>query len=337
MTSIDIVITWVDGNDPIWQKKQAKYKGIQQSAESADPARYRDWGTLKYLLRSIEKNANWVRKIFLVTDDQKPDWFVENEKLVIVDHKDFIPEEYLPIFSSHPIENNLHRIPDLSEKFILCNDDCLFLNPTKPEDFFLNGKPRDFASLHIHAVKKSLMIYQIANNDISIINEHFEMKEVLQKERNKWFNLKYGLKKNLKTLLLSQTPRFPGIEQSHLQQPYLKSTFVEVWEKEFDVLDATCKHRFRHKDDVNQWLFKNWQIASGNFVPVSTKHRGVLIDFEKNDEIIELEKCEKILREGKELLLCINDGDNIEHLDIIIPRVQKALENRFSDKAVWEV
>ena len=173
---IDIVITWVNGNDPIWQQKQAEYKGVQKSTESADPARYRDWGTLKYLLRSIEQNAPWVRKIFLVTDNQKPEWFVEQDKLVIVDHKDFIPNKYLPTFSSHTIENNMHRIPGLSEKFIYCNDDFFFLNKTKPEDFFLNGKPRDFASLHIHAVKNSLMIYQIANNYISLINEHFDMK-----------------------------------------------------------------------------------------------------------------------------------------------------------------
>lgn len=336
MSKIDVVITWVNGNDPVWQQKQAKYKGVQKSTESADPARYRDWGTLKYLLRSINQNAPWVRKIFLVTDNQKPEWFVEQDKLVIVDHKDFIPEKYLPVFSANPIENNLHRIPGLSEQFIFCNDDFFFLNKTKPEDFFLDGKPKDFASLHIHTVKKSLMIYQIANNDISLINEHFDMKEVLKKDRQKWFNLKYGLKKNLKTLFLSKSPRFPGIEQFHLPQPYLKSTFKEVWEKEFDELDETCQHRFRNKNDVNQWLFKDWQIASGNFEPVTPKNRGVLIDFEKNDELAELEKCEKILSDGKQLLLCINDGDKIKNLDIIVPRVQRAMENRFPVKANWE-
>ena len=114
MSKIDVVITWVNGNDPVWQQKQAEYKGVQKSTESADPARYRDWGTLKYLLRSINQNAPWVRKIFLVTDNQKPEWFVEQDKLVIVDHKDFIPEKYLPVFSANPIENNLHRIPGLS-------------------------------------------------------------------------------------------------------------------------------------------------------------------------------------------------------------------------------
>lgn len=336
MNNIDIVITWVNGNDPEWQQKKAKYQGVQKSSESADPARFRDWGTLKYLLRSIEANASWVRKIFLVTDNQTPDWYKSNDQLVIVDHRDFIPERYLPVFSANPIENNLHRIPGLNEQFIFCNDDCLFLNETCPEDFFLNGKPRDFASLHIHAVKKSLMIHQIANNDISLINEHFDMKDVLKRDFSKWFNPKYGIMRNLKTLFLSRSPRFPGIEQFHMPQPYLKSTFEEVWEKEFDELDETCSHKFRNKNDVNQWLFRNWQIVSGNFIPITVKNRGLMIDFEKNDELAELAICESALKAGTSLLMCINDGDSIQHLDTIVPRVQKALEKRFANKAKWE-
>ncbi|MDG2961797.1 Stealth CR1 domain-containing protein [Exercitatus varius] len=334
--NIDIVITWVNGNDPEWQQKKAKYQDVQKSSESADPARYRDWGTLKYLLRSIEANANWVRKIFLITDNQRPDWYRENDKLVIIDHKSFIPEKYLPTFSSHTIENNIHRILDLSEKFIYCNDDLFFLNKTKPEDFFLDGKPRDFASLHIHAVKKSLMIHQIANNDISLINEHFDMKTVLKHDYSKWFNPKYGIMRNLKTLFLSHSPRFPGIEQFHMPQAYLKSTFEEVWEKEFDELDETCLHKFRNKNDVNQWLFRDWQIVSGNFEPVTVKNRGLMVDFEKNNELAELEICENALKSGRYLLMCINDGDSIQNLELILSRVQKALENRFPKKANWE-
>lgn len=334
--NIDIVITWVNGNDPEWQQKKAKYQGEQRSLESAAPARYRDWGTLKYLLRSIDTNLDWVRKIFLVTDNQEPDWYRKNDKLVIVDHKSFIPEKYLPTFSSHTIENNMHRISDLSDKFIYCNDDCLFLNKSKPEDFFLNDKVRDFSSLHIHAVKKSLMIHQIANNDISLINEHFDMKDVLKRDFSKWFNPKYGIMRNLKTLFLSRSPRFPGIEQFHMPQPYLKSTFEDVWKKEFDELDETCSHKFRHKNDVNQWLFRNWQIVSGKFEPIKIKNRGLMIDFEKNDELVELDICEKALISGEYLLMCINDGDSIKNLDLILPRVQKALENRFPNKASWE-
>jgi hypothetical protein len=37
--------------------------------------RFRDNQELKYSLRSIEKYAGWVRKIFIVTNGQLPNWY----------------------------------------------------------------------------------------------------------------------------------------------------------------------------------------------------------------------------------------------------------------------
>ena len=65
----------------------------------------------------------------------------ENPKLTVVNHKDYIPEEYLPTFSSHPIELNLHRIKGLSEQFVYFNDDTFIINAMQPEDFFKKGLP----------------------------------------------------------------------------------------------------------------------------------------------------------------------------------------------------
>lgn len=68
-------------------------------------------GYLKYWFRGVEKYAPWVHKIYFVTCGQKPDWLNENhDKLVLVNHEDYIPHEYLPTFSSHTIELNFHRI-----------------------------------------------------------------------------------------------------------------------------------------------------------------------------------------------------------------------------------
>lgn len=336
MEEIDIVITWVDGGDTDWLKEKAKYSNLAETTESIDPARFRDWGTLKYVLRSIEQNATWVNKIFLVTANQIPSWFKSQDKLVIVNHTDFIPSEFLPTFSSHVIECFINRIPGLSKKFIYFNDDTMVLRPSKSSDFFVNDKPCDYASLHIHAVKESLMIHQIANNDISIINEHFDINNQLKQYRFKWFNPKYGIKRLLKTFILSKSPRFPGMEQHHMPQPYLRKTFEEVWEAEPALLLKTASHKFRDRNDINQWLFRDWQLASGNFEPVSPRNRGLMIDFEKNDEIEELEKCERELQKKKYLMICINDGDSIQNHELIMSRVQGALESTFPRKAPWE-
>ena len=60
-----------------------------------------------------------------IRDRLEPD----HPKLHIVNHRDFIPEEYLPTFSSHAIELNMHRIPDLAEHFLYFNDDVYLMKP----------------------------------------------------------------------------------------------------------------------------------------------------------------------------------------------------------------
>ena len=106
---IDFVIPWVDGNDPAWQLEKAKITGTRYSDDSK--ARYRDWDILKYWFRGVEKYTPWVNHIYFITWGHVPEWLnQEHPKLTIVNHKDYIPEEYLPTFSSHPIELNRKQL-----------------------------------------------------------------------------------------------------------------------------------------------------------------------------------------------------------------------------------
>lgn len=101
MNKIDFVVTWVDGGDPIWQTKKAKYSGaVDTSKNSMNSVKaYREWGTFKYWFRGVEKFAPWVNKIYLVTDQQKPSWLdIDNDKLVLIDHTEIICNDYLPVF-----------------------------------------------------------------------------------------------------------------------------------------------------------------------------------------------------------------------------------------------
>ena len=135
-SKIDFVLPWVDGNDKAWQEEKNKYSGKKTDSGNC-PERYRDWEQLKYWFRGVEKYANWVNKIFFVTCGQKPEWLNEkNEKLVLIEHSDYIPKEYLPTFSSHTIELNMNRIPGLSEQFVYFNDDVFIINEVKKNDFF---------------------------------------------------------------------------------------------------------------------------------------------------------------------------------------------------------
>ena len=306
-TDIDIVVMWVDGNDPEWLKEKVKYS-VDDNADGS-VYRYRDWGLLRYWFRGIDKFAPWVRKVHFVTWGHVPDWLdTANPKLNIVKHEDFIPKKYLPTFSANTIEDNIHRIKGLAEKFILFNDDFYLINETKPEDFFKNGLPMDTIALNVSCPQKSLISRYFDINNTAVINDHFDFHESLKKNKKKWRSLKNGCSSIARYMILKRCPRFPGFWQHHLATSYLKSTFDEVWREEPEALDETCSHKFRESSDMNQWLFKDWQIAKGNIEIRSSKFgKAFYIDrdgVEKiQDEIVGYIKGQK----GK--IIAINDGE----------------------------
>ena len=143
---MDAVITYVDGLDPLWQEDYRTSMGGPVMAK-----RFRDWGTLRFLLRGIETHLPFVRNVYLVVsrESQVPEW--ASEKLKIVYHRDIIPERFLPVFNSTAIEMFLHRIPGLDEEFIYLNDDFFPLRDCRPEDFFRDGKAGVSFQRHLFA------------------------------------------------------------------------------------------------------------------------------------------------------------------------------------------
>ena len=335
---IDIVIPWVDGNDIEWQKEKAKYAHSCNNNEGNNSARFRDWDTLKYVLRSIYKYAPWVNNIYLVTCGQKPKWLnLDDPKIKLVFHKDFIPSKYLPTFNSRTIELNIHRIKGLSDNFILFNDDIILTNYVKPTVFFKNNLPCDTAILNTHCGWKSRAIYNIAFNDTAVINDHYNIKNVLKKNRKMWFNYKYGFKNNLQTFILKSCPRFPGFKQFHMTNSYLKSSFERMWEIENSELNSTCMDKFRAKTHVNQWLIREYQLVSGNFYPTNKYKIGIMIDFEKDGENWAIKKCNRYLFSKKYKMMCINDGDSISNYNEIRKQVKQLLDTKFPEKSPFEI
>ncbi|WP_371591751.1 stealth family protein [Streptomyces virginiae] len=147
---IDAVITWVDSSDPAWRERRDSVNSADLGgAQHFDDAehRYRDRGELRYCLRSIAAYAPWIRRVFLVTDRQTPAWLdTAHPQVTVVDHRDlFTDPGHLPVFNSHAIESQLHRIPALSEHFLYFNDDIFLGRPQQPQQYFLpSGLPRVF-------------------------------------------------------------------------------------------------------------------------------------------------------------------------------------------------
>ena len=146
---IDLVYTWVDGNNANWQLEKKKY--LAASANELHPnasssSRFESRDELKYSLRSVSDNTDFVRNIYIVTNGIFPKWLNTNhEKIHLINHGQIFrnPSDSLPTFNSHAIESNLHRIPGLSEHFIYLNDDIFFHRKTFVSDLFTHdGKPR---------------------------------------------------------------------------------------------------------------------------------------------------------------------------------------------------
>lgn len=324
LNKIDVVITWVDGNDKAWQAEKEKYLPLR-----SDKVRYRNWDNVQYIFRGIEKFMPWVNCVHFVTWGHLPKWMNTNyEKLHVVNHKDFIPKEYLPTFNSNAIELNLHRIPGLSENFINFNDDMFVIAPTKPNDFFENGLPKDMAVISPSPVKREI-IANIEMNNIGIINDHFNVKDIY-KHRKKWFNFRYG-KYIVRTLIFSKFNTILGIFEPHIPFSYKKSTFAKVWEVEHEALDATCRNKTRAKNDVNQWLLRQWQIMTGDFEPRRWDF-GLLTSAGPDDE-----KIINILRKpGKIKMLCINDTTKVSDFEKSKHAINTALEQLLPEKSKFE-
>lgn len=334
MQKIDFVVTWVDGNDPNWQKEKAKYS-VKENADGT-LYRYRDWDLLKYWFRGVEKFAPWVNHVYFITWGHLPDFLdTTNPKLKIVRHEEFIPKEYLPTFNSNAIELNIHRIEGLSEHFVLFNDDLFLINKVKKEDFFKEGYPLDTAALNVHCPKKSLISQYFCINDVNIINEYFDFKNSIKSNFWKWINIKNG-KPLLRTLVLLGCPRFPGFYQHHITISYKKKTLEEVWEKEPEILSNTCRHKFREVTDVNQWVFREWQLAKGEFKIRSNKFgKTYYIDrdgIEKtSQEILQYIKKQR----GK--VIAINDGPMADQeFEKTVNSLKQAFEYILPEKSTFE-
>lgn len=328
MDKIDFVVTWVDGNDQIWRAKKAQYANLLDVSKGSMNSKkaYREWDTFQYWFRGVEKFAPWVNKVYLVTDEQVPPWLdTTYEKLKVIDHQEIIDQKYLPVFNSNAIEMNLHKIKGLAENFVYFNDDCYLTADIFPSDLFINDLPVDMAALApIVPQKGGTANFQV--NDMEIINSYFSRTEIIK--NGKMLSLKYG--KNLvRTLLQLPAKWICGYYEPHLPLRFKKKTFETIWKKEPAILQKTTASKFREKTNVNLWLFRYWQLASGEFFPGNTDQLGKLYSLDGDNTAIFA-----AIKAQKHKIMCINDGFEVndfskqktllkESFEMILPQRSK--------------
>lgn len=329
---IDFVIPWVDGSDPAWRKEKYKYMGIDEP--DAGDERYRDMGILKYWFRAVEAYAPWVNQIHFITWGHLPEWMnTEHPKLHIVNHKDYIPKEYLPTFSSHPIELNLHRIPGLSEHFVYFNDDMFLNSSVKPDLFFHRGKPCDFLRCApVEIAKENAVFAHTTIHSMVKVNYFYSYIKLFLRHPSKVVNRKYGLVASVDNLLkLGNIHHYIGLKNHHLPNAYLKKTLQHVWDSMPDLLDQVSRNRFRTPFDVNQYIFRYWQLASGQFCPVSPASRGTYLNYSYSIDYVKA-----TLNDPKVKMICINDVPSDVDFEQAMEQIVAIFEKKLPNKSSFE-
>ena len=326
---IDFVIPWVDGSDTQWISEFNRYCPEDKRIIDASSKRYRDFGLLKYWFRGVEKFAPWVRKVHFVTCGQKPDWLkLYAPKLHWVKHSDYIPKEYLPVFSANPIEMYMHKIPDLSEHFVYFNDDFFLIKPVSKDFFFKKGMPCDSAILGTISLTD---LGHILLNNNNLMNREFCKSKVLSKNYSKWINLKYG-KELIRTLLLFPYAGFTGFHNTHYASPYTKSLLEEVCNLFPESIETTMKNRFRSQQDVNQYLFQDYRFCTGAFYPINPNWKKKM--FTLTDSNLQL--AAKYIRRQKVCEIVLNDSDLID-FEKAKNVLTEAFESIFPEKSSFEL
>lgn len=244
-TKIDVVITWVDGEDPRHRAKRENFLAQKQGYKRKDIAgatRYNQVGEIYYCIASILKYASWVNKIYIVTDEQNPyaDEFAKTFfpdstiPIEIVDHKVIFRgyEQYLPTFNSLTITSMLWRIPELSEHFILFNDDVILQKEAKVEDFYIDGKSVIYGYwINAWVAKMSIRLQTAARKLVG---------------RKALLSFKRMMLNAAKQI---GAPRI--IRLLHTPHTFRKSVFQEYFETHPEVLIHNIQHRFRNMEQYS--------------------------------------------------------------------------------------
>lgn len=240
---MDIVITYVNGLDPVWQSDYEKYTN-QPVLEK----RFRDWGTLRYLFRGIAENMPFIRKVHLVVshESQVPEW-INREEVNVVLHKDIIPAEFLPTFNCNPIEMHLHRIKGLDEEYLYFNDDVFPMLECKKSDFFRDGKC--FLGMSYHFFVWDMFKKICRNSD------------------------------RLARRALGLRPRLCFLRPQHTCTPMFKSECGEIYSLVPAEIAKTSISKIRNEDNLNQYLFLDYMYLKGRLVNKRLSKRHFSVGF----------------------------------------------------------
>lgn len=279
---IDAVYLWVDGGDAAWQNRKAEHQPKKQDSygdQAAGVYRFRNSNELKYAVRSLKQNAPWIRKVWIVTDCQVPTWLKEGHPNVeVVDHRDFIPKESRPTFSSHVIASHLHRIKGVAEHFLYLNDDVFFSGRSVPENWFTpNGialSQTGRAILPAKSSDRSTLVKDSRRTTVAALTKH--------------------------QIAVS------SLGLGHGPMPWTKEILKQIWKEFPKEMASTSASKFRAASDmVPDWLVSQYgshlqKVIRGEF------HDGLYVAMHRRSNWRLINKL--LFGKAPAHYVCLNDG-----------------------------
>ncbi len=226
---IDLILPYVDSTDKSWQELFNKYKNMNNKKDAVSKNRFRGMGDFfRYFFRCIQYNMPWINNIYLIvqSESQIPIWLNTN-KVKIVYHKDFIPEQFLPTFNSGTIEMFIQNINSLEEHFIYANDDIFALKYMSRQDFFIDN-------------------YTIFN---------------YLSDKDNHSNIWRKMCQNNHDLIYNTNNAIPYLRLDHEFRPYIKSKMLEVYNK-YKINLFQSISQFRESKNLTIYLFSLYLIKN---------------------------------------------------------------------------
>ena len=287
----DFVVPYVNCADQEWFQAYAKEsrKAGRQVVNNSE--RFRDYGTLLFLLRGVKRFMPWVRNIYLLVErpSQVPSYVTSDIKVIY--HHDIMPGRFLPTYNSTSFEMYLHRIPGLSEKFIYANDDMIPVAPLSPEDFYDGDLPRLH---HRRTTFNPENTYQCnMHNNEALALRIIKNSQLIPNNPEKQSDPESP-----------ENPEAPSfrktiIRTGHTISPLLRSTWEHLWDIAGSEIEASIT-QFRDSRNLNQDLAAIWHILSGNYA--ESHRRTTYYDMRQ------IQRLRWDLMEGKNQVICINDS-----------------------------
>ncbi len=306
---IDVVYTWVDGSDPRWLEKRARAEASEGAfhPDATATARFADHEELRYSLRSIESYAPWVRRIFLVTDDQVPAWLdTDHPKIKVVDHRDIFADP------GEPADLQLER-------------DHLLAAPHR-------GAVR---ALHLHERRR---VPRTVGHAVGLLHPVGPRQGLPGKQPAPLRGRPPGGRAPPQP-----DPQHPGDPSravrvtvsravKHTPHPQLRSVHRQI-ESEFpERYAATLSHRFRHHDDiVADQLFHYYAQITGKAVVASLRYEYVDL------QVGERAQLEALLKRRDRDVFCLNDTPFVGTNPITGREVAEFLEAYYPLRSSFEI